>query len=82
MNFDNINGVWPQIKDYIDSKLGGGTSKYKHMIYMPYLIIETDLPFIVSSDGSTGNINITKCEHLYKYNDHLIFFASTHSIKE
>lgn len=35
MNFNNINGVWPQIKDYIDSKLGGGVSdKYKHMIYV------------------------------------------------
>ena len=37
MNFNNINGVWPQIKDYIDSKLGGGTSKYKHMIYVSSL---------------------------------------------
>lgn len=33
MNFNNINGVWPQIKNYIDSKLGGGINKYKHMIY-------------------------------------------------
>ena len=42
MNFNNINGVWPQIKDYIDSKLGGGTSKYKHMIYVNTL--NSDLP--------------------------------------
>ena len=74
MNFNNINGVWPQIKDYIDSKLGGGTSKYKHMIYMPYLVIETGLPFMGSS--YVGNLNITNCEHLYKYNDHLIFYGS------
>lgn len=33
MNFNDINGVWPQIKDYIDSKLKGGINKYKHMIY-------------------------------------------------
>lgn len=46
MNFNNINGVWPQIKDYIDSKLGGGTSKYKHMIYAQYKIV----PF--TYDGS------------------------------
>lgn len=40
MNFNNINGVWPQIKDYIDSKLGGGVNdKYKHMIYVPCLYI-------------------------------------------
>ena len=32
MNFNDINGVWPQIKDYIDSKFGG-INKYKHMIY-------------------------------------------------
>lgn len=38
MNFNNINGVWPQIKDYIDSKLGGGVNdKYKHMIYVSSL---------------------------------------------
>lgn len=32
MNFNNINCVWPKIKDYIDSKLRG-INKYKHMIY-------------------------------------------------
>ena len=82
MNFNNINGVWPQIKDYIDSKLGGGTSKYKHMIYMPYLVIETGLPFIGSSEEHVGNLNITKCEHLYKYNDHLIFYGNRNTIHE
>ena len=82
MNFNNINGVWPQIKDYIDSKLGGGTSKYKHMIYFPYLVIETKLPFIGSSDEYTGQLNITECEHLYKYDNHLIFFGAKYTIQE
>ena len=82
MNFNNINGVWPQIKDYIDSKLGGGTSKYKHMIYMPYLVIETGLPFMGSSTEQIGNLNITECEHLYKYNDHLIFYGNKHTLQE
>lgn len=81
MNFNDINGVWPQIKDYIDSKFGGGTSKYKHMIYMSYLVIETGLPFIGSSDEYAGNLNITKCEHLYKYNDHLIFYGSKYELQ-
>lgn len=81
MNFNNINGVWPQIKDYIDSKFGGGTSKYKHMIYMPYLVIETGLPFMGSSDEYTGDINITKCKHLYKYNGHLIFYGNKNELQ-
>ena len=82
MNFNNINGVWPQIKDYIDSKLGGGTSKYKHMIYFPYLVIETKFPFIDSSDEYTGQLNITECEHLYKYDNHLIFYGAKYTIHE
>lgn len=52
MNFNDINGVWPQIKDYIDSKLGGGTSKYKHMIYVQYLGQED---FIFSTNTSSGS---------------------------
>lgn len=80
MNFNDINGVWPQIKDYIDSKFGGGTSKYKHMIYMPYLVIDTGLPFIGSSDEYTGDLDITRCKRLYKYNDHLIFYGNEHEI--
>lgn len=52
MNFNNINGVWPQIKDYIDSKLGGGTSKYKHMIYVSSLdTSDFDLSFNYYSDS-------------------------------
>lgn len=81
MNFNDINGVWPQIKDYIDSKFGGGTSKYKHMIYMPHLVIETGLPSSSSPDEYIGNLNITKCDHLYKYNDHLIYYSSIHELQ-
>lgn len=52
MNFNNINGVWPQIKDYIDSKLGGGVSKYKHMIYASSLDTnDFGLSFQYSSEG-------------------------------
>lgn len=51
MNFNNINGVWPQIKDYIDSKLGGGINKYKHMIYVQYLTTED---FTISPQESNG----------------------------
>lgn len=54
MNFNNINGVWPQIKDYIDSKLGGGTSKYKHMIYVQYLA-QNDFVFSTNYRSNDGN---------------------------
>lgn len=80
MNFNDINGVWPQIKDYIDSKLGSGTSKYKHMIYMPYLIIEEKLPFIGSGEQTSGSLDINYCEHLYKYDNHLIFHGQRGTI--
>lgn len=74
MNFNNINGVWPQIKDYIDSKLGGGVSKYKYMIYMPYLYIYNDMTPIIS-DGSDST-DITKVVSLYKYKGRLLYYGS------
>lgn len=49
MNFNDINGVWPQIKDYIDSKLGGGENKYKHMIYVTNLLEKEYPPHAESS---------------------------------
>lgn len=69
MNFNNINGVWPQIKDYIDSKLGGGVSKYKHMIYASSLdTIDFDLSYNYNSDSewqyytlSSTNLNNVWC---------------------
>ena len=59
MNFNDINGVWPQIKDYIDSKLGGGTSKYKHMIYVQYLGQE-DFTFDTNTSSNTGEYLFVK----------------------
>ena len=58
MNFNDINGVWPQIKDYIDSKLGGGTSKYKHMIYIQNLLIGDSVPSVDSDIPNAGSSTI------------------------
>lgn len=77
MNFNNINGVWPQIKDYIDSKLGGGVSKYKHMIYMPYLYIyDNMIPYVSSDTRENGSTDITKVVSLYKKNNRLLYYGN------
>lgn len=91
MNFNNINGVWPQIKDYIDSKLGEGVSKYKHMIYIQNLFIINDIPPINNDNTYVGSKNIndiiciyndngsidkyTTQQKVWKFNDRLIFYV-------
>ena len=96
MNFNDINGVWPQIKDYIDSKLGGGTSKYKHMIYIQNLSIRDYLPSVDSVTPYAGsstinditlnyNVNgsIAGCftqQKVWKINDRLIFYVTSSTI--
>lgn len=94
MNFNNINGVWPQIKDYIDSKLGEGVSKYKHMIYIQNLFIINDIPSIDENNPYAGSKNIndiiciyndngsidkyTTQQKVWKFNDRLIFYVENY----
>ena len=96
MNFNDINGVWPQIKDYIDSKLGGGTSKYKHMIYIQNLLIGDFAPSVDSVTTYVGSTTINDItlkynsdgsvggyftqQPVWKVNDRLIFYVSYYSI--
>lgn len=96
MNFNDINGVWPQIKDYIDSKLGGGTSKYKHMIYIQNLSIGDYVPSVDSVTHYAGSSTINDIilnyredgsiikyftqQEVWKFNNRLIFYVSYNSI--
>ena len=65
MNFNNINGVWPKIKDYIDSKLGGGTSKYKHMIYAQYKIVPFTYDGSLCISSKNGGATVaTQCDDI------------------
>lgn len=92
MNFNDINGVWPQIKDYIDSKLSGGTSKYKHMIYIQNLYITNSIPSIDSDTPEAGSKTINDinlkystngridgyftCQDIWKIDNRLMFYVS------
>lgn len=96
MNFNDINGVWPQIKDYIDSKLGGGTSKYKHMIYIQNLWIGDSVPSVdsVTTHAGSGTINDITLNYnsdgstsgyftqqmVWKVNNRLIFYVTYYGI--
>lgn len=96
MNFNDINGVWPQIKDYIDSKLGGGTSKYKHMIYIQNLWIGDSVPSVDSVTTNAGSSTINDItlnynsdgsiagyftqQTVWKVNNRLIFYVAYYSI--
>lgn len=95
MNFNDINGVWPQIKDYIDSKLGGGTSKYKHMIYIQNLRIGDGVPSVDSVTTNAGSSTINDIilnydnggiagyftqQTVWKVSNRLIFYVTYYSI--